>query len=259
MIYAKSKEGNKIKATKGVTATCYHCGEKLIAKCGIVNAWHWSHSVKTECDDLKKEMTEWHINWQERFPENNREVKVLYENGYRIADVKLDDGMVIEFQHSPINTDVIWEREKAHKNMIWILDYTNTYFRIYRESKDKYFVSITGFKKNFSHANKDIYINFYENLIYCPKTFKIYKVIDGKTSMANEDDLPENNYSYAKCLSPNECVHNVVAFEKKLSKIKRAIRQDNEIIEILKDKDVLAWFTRQNKTDGFKSICNKKY
>ena len=37
--------------------------------------------------------------------------------------------------------------------MIWILDYTNTYFRIYRESKDKYFVSITGFKKNFSHLH----------------------------------------------------------------------------------------------------------
>jgi competence CoiA-like predicted nuclease len=259
MIYAKGENGNKIKATKGAKATCLHCGEKLIAKCGIINMWHWSHSTKTECDLLKKEMTQWHIDWQEKFPEENREVKVLYKEGYRIADVKLNNGLVIEFQHSPIQNEVMWEREKAHENMIWILDHTDSYYRIYREGNGIYYMTLSSFKKNFAYSNKPVYINFQDDLLYCPKTFTILKVVDGKTEIVQEKDLPEDNYSYAKTLTPRECVHNVIMLEKKKSRVKKAIRQGDELIEALKDKDVFDWFVKQYRMDGFKSICKNNF
>jgi competence CoiA-like predicted nuclease len=258
MIYAKDEKGNKIKASRKAIATCFHCGEKLIPKCGEVNTWHWSHSKKTECESIGKDMSQWHIDWQEMFPEENREVKVMYKDSYRIADVKLNSGLVIEFQHSPILNEVIWEREKAHENMIWILDYTSNYYRIFREGKDMYYMTLTGFKKNFAYSNKPIYINFYKNLLYCPKTLNIFKVIDGKTILANEKDLPEDYYSYAKTLTPNECVHSLIDLEKKKSKVKKEIRKGNELIEILKDKEVFDWFVKQYKADKFESICKFK-
>lgn len=258
MIYAKDENGKKIKASRKAIGTCFHCGEKLTPKCGEVNTWHWSHSKETECDSAGKDMSQWHIDWQEMFPEENREVKVMYNRGYRIADVKLDSGLVIEFQHSQIPNNIIWEREKVHENMIWILDYTSNYYRIFRQGKDMYYMTLTGFKKNFAFSNKPIYINFYENLLYCPKTLNIFKVVDGKTILANENDIPENNYSYAKTLTPDECVHSLINLEKKKSKIKKAIREQNELIEMLKDKKVLDWFVKQHKLDKFESICKFK-
>ena len=258
MIYAKDENGNKIKAKRKATATCFHCGEKLTPKCGDVNAWHWSHSKKTECDSICKDMSQWHIDWQDMFPEETREVRVDYKDGYRIADVKLSSGLVIEFQHSPILSEIMWEREKAHENMIWILDHTSNYYRIYREGNGVYYMALSGFKKNFSYANKPIYINFYKNLLYCPTTHSILKVVNGKTIVAQEKDIPESKYSYARSNAPRECIHNLIDVEKKKSKLKKAMRQGSEIIEILKDKDVLDWFVRQHKIDKFESICRLK-
>jgi competence CoiA-like predicted nuclease len=258
MIYAKDKIGNKIKASRKAIGTCFHCGENLIPKCGTVNTWHWSHSKKTECESVGKDMSQWHIDWQEMFPEDNREVKVAYKESYRIADVKLNNGLVIEFQHSAIPNEVMWEREKAHDNMIWILDCVSSYYRVFRQSQKTYYMTLSGFKKNFSYANKPIYINFYGNLLYCPKTLSILKVVNGKTILAEESDIPENNYSYAKTLTPNECIHHIIDLENRKSKIKKAIRQKNKLIELLKDKDILDWFVKQYKIDKFESICKFK-
>ena len=112
MIYAKSETGGKIQASRGKKATCLHCGEKVIARCGEVNTWHWSHMKNSDCSSSNEGMTQWHINWQEQFPLENREVMVFKNGKGKIADVKLDNGLVIEFQHSSIKIEEIWERER---------------------------------------------------------------------------------------------------------------------------------------------------
>lgn len=54
-------------------------------------------------DDWKYDMSEWHRNWQNRFPESTREVVIEYKGESHRADI-LTGGYVIEFQHSPITS-----------------------------------------------------------------------------------------------------------------------------------------------------------
>ena len=39
-----------------------------------------------------------------------------------IADIKTPNGLVVEFQHSAINSEERLSRERYHKNMIWVVD-----------------------------------------------------------------------------------------------------------------------------------------
>lgn len=66
-------------------------------------------------------MTAWHKSWQDEFPIECREVKV----GEHRADVLVDD-FVIEFQHSSLPGPEIKAREQAYKNLIWIIDVTES-------------------------------------------------------------------------------------------------------------------------------------
>ena len=50
-----------------------------------------------------------------------REV-VMGENNEHRADVRLDNSLVIELQHSPISAEMIAERERFYGSMIWLFD-----------------------------------------------------------------------------------------------------------------------------------------
>ena len=67
------------------------------------------------------QMTQWHLEWQNRFDKKNREIKL----GNRRADVMIKD-LVVEFQHSRISQDEVKERgedyKKENKKIIWIID-----------------------------------------------------------------------------------------------------------------------------------------
>jgi hypothetical protein len=63
----------------------------------------------------------WHDDWQKQFPEAWREVPI----GCRIADVRLPDGFVIEFQHAEIHMREIRAREADYgPRMAWVWDAT---------------------------------------------------------------------------------------------------------------------------------------
>jgi len=94
----------------------------MIAACGEIVVHHWRHQNLENCDPWHGEMTPWHVDWQNQFPEENQEV-VINRNGIKhIADVLSDNKLVIEFQHSPISSKEIREREKFYGNMIWVVD-----------------------------------------------------------------------------------------------------------------------------------------
>lgn len=72
-----------------------------------------------------KKETEWHRDWKGLFPKEWQEIVHFAENSERhIADVKTDQGLVIEFQHSHIPTEERLSREVFYKKMIWIVDGT---------------------------------------------------------------------------------------------------------------------------------------
>jgi len=116
-------ENNKIEASKDIKeATCPCCGDYVTAKCGDIRAWHFSHKSKSDC--IYKPMTDWHYDWQNNFNKDFLEIiQIDDKTGEKhIADVKNSNGVVIEFQHSPISISEIESRESFYENMIWVLD-----------------------------------------------------------------------------------------------------------------------------------------
>ena len=94
----------------------------MIPKCGNERIRHWAHKGKRRCDPWWEE-TEWHRSWKNRFPEDWQEKVQFAENGEKhIADVKTDDGWVIEFQHSPIKAEERDSREAFYTSLIWVID-----------------------------------------------------------------------------------------------------------------------------------------
>lgn len=115
--------GARITPAPGVTgATCPVCSEPVIPKCGQVNSHHFSHLSTENCDPWHEHMTKWHMDWQNMFPENQREV-IIDRGGVRhVADVLTSSGHVIEFQHSPISATEIDQRERFYGSMVWVFD-----------------------------------------------------------------------------------------------------------------------------------------
>lgn len=118
MIWA-IKEDNRVKATPKSVASCPLCKQEMIAKCGEIKIWHWSHKSKKECDNWYEPESKWHINWKNEFPKEQQEVRI----GNHIADIKTKSGTIIELQNTPISLKEVKEREKFYGNkLIWLLN-----------------------------------------------------------------------------------------------------------------------------------------
>ena len=103
----------------------------MLAKCGTVRIHHWAHRGKCKGDVWWEPETEWHRAWKGHFPEPWQEIRQIADTGeIHIADVKTDQGCVLEFQHSPITPEERQAREAFYKKMVWVIDGT-------RRSRDK--------------------------------------------------------------------------------------------------------------------------
>jgi hypothetical protein len=88
-----------------------------------VKVWHWSHVGTKKCDQWWETETQWHRDWKEKFPSEWHEVGHRALNGERhVADVKTSNGLVLEFQHSPISDAERTARTNFYGNMIWLVD-----------------------------------------------------------------------------------------------------------------------------------------
>lgn len=104
---------------------CQCCESEVLAKQGDIKQWHFAHVSKNNCSDWWKPMTQWHKEWQDLFSKENIEIvhKCEKTGEKHIADVKLPNGTIIEFQHSSISKEEIELREQFYgKKMIWVLD-----------------------------------------------------------------------------------------------------------------------------------------
>ncbi len=152
---------------------CPLCNEELVIKNGNVRLKHFSHKIKSDCIDFDNDMSEWHRNWQKKFPIKNREVvlKVDEDNPFaehllrttHRADV-LCFGYAIEFQNSPISSKDFDDRNYFYhllrKKVIWIFNMVDFYKRdtieCYEEWHDR---KDNGGKYNWKYASKT-FINF---------------------------------------------------------------------------------------------------
>lgn len=117
--------GDRQEAQPKLSGICELHGCSVIAKCGKVKIWHWSHVGQSNCDPSKEPETPWHRSWKDQFPKEWQEVIHIAENGEKHrADVKTDKGYAIEFQHSPIKFEERQSRENFYKAIIWIVNGT---------------------------------------------------------------------------------------------------------------------------------------
>jgi competence protein CoiA len=111
------------KAMPGTSGVCPCCKNKVIAKCGRIKIWHWSHESLSDCDDWYEPISDWHLSWQDMVEEKYREVVV----GNHRADIKDDTGRVFEIQNSPLSIEDMEEREDYYNNMVWIFNGSKFY------------------------------------------------------------------------------------------------------------------------------------
>lgn len=171
---------------------CPICKEPVVLKQGSIVIPHYAHKVASNCDDTN-DMSDWHIEWQNRFPEETREVVI----GNHRADVCYGND-VIEFQHSKMSASEFIQRTIYYtgqgKTLIWIFDFqdendderieeyahckyawkyaskTFTYFNP-KEWKDKVFLmfQLDDYIHRVNWCIKDGYINSYKR--FCVKDY----------------------------------------------------------------------------------------
>lgn len=131
MLYALDVQTNLRRRPQktGDRALCPDCGDMMQAKCGVIMPHHWAHTAISGCNgNWSGEMTDWHVNWQERFPEEQREIRISRDGINHRADVLTSNGIVIEFQHSYLSPFETAEREEFYQNIIWVTDDENAAF-----------------------------------------------------------------------------------------------------------------------------------
>lgn len=103
---------------------CPICGGKLRQRRGDVRVPHFAHISACE-DNWNYDMTEWHKSWQEKYPEENREVVLRNKGQTHRADVLIASN-VVEFQYSPISKSEFFERNRFYNacgyKVIWLFN-----------------------------------------------------------------------------------------------------------------------------------------
>lgn len=112
-----------VEATKGAKGKCPHCRSDMIAKCGDIYTHYWAHKNKDDCDSWHESETIWHYIWKKTFGLEYAEKRITKGDIWHIADIKTKDGIILEFQNSPISIEDIEKREEFYgERMLWIIN-----------------------------------------------------------------------------------------------------------------------------------------
>ncbi len=125
MLFALNENNVKIAATPKARGKCPSCGETVIACVGEIIYPYWRHEQKSPSNCVAAQYEnegEWHATWKFLFGKEFAEQYIRQGDKTRRADVRLNNGLVIEIQHSSIDTREIRARERFHHKMIWVFD-----------------------------------------------------------------------------------------------------------------------------------------
>jgi competence protein CoiA len=217
-------DGERIEATPKAKGVCPHCQSEMVAKCGRVKVWHWSHKGNPPCDPWWEPETEWHREWKDKFPKEWQEISHidLATGEKHIADVKNSFGLVIEFQHSAMKPEERISREKFYKSMVWVIDgkrgeLDESYFNIgvsgpIQKSPLAYQINWYGKSRllhNWGESEVKVYIDFGKDILWRLVFFDGVKKVGAvgplprsafiedchKGTKISVTELPENNDS----------------------------------------------------------------
>jgi len=124
--YAINNDKQRVEVSEsGELALCPCCSKPVKGRRGDHRIHHWYHyeGLSSNCDGWYEPMTEWHLKWQNYFPSQNQEVVITKDGEKHIADIKTSTGVILEFQNSSINSNVIRKREKFYgQKLVWIIN-----------------------------------------------------------------------------------------------------------------------------------------
>jgi hypothetical protein len=217
-------DGKRTEAHKGLHGQCPVCRNPVIAKCGEKNVHHWAHESVQDCDSWWENKGEWHCKWQDEFDNDWQEIIIETNGEKHIADIKTPNGLVIEFQHSPISLEEQRKREKFYKNMIWVVDCSNSK-NAYKKFQKKTLFKETIEGTNFAYVSRDCFPDTWQKNTV-PVIFDFF-------GFKNPDDrllyriFPDNNIMEEIYFEQfvNEVKQNT--FSKKICEIKQKITQKN--------------------------------
>ncbi|MFM8296421.1 MAG: competence protein CoiA [Microcystaceae cyanobacterium] len=250
------------KAFKGGRGICPKCQEVVIASCGEIYIWHWKH--QNICDSWFEPETEWHLDWKEQFPEDWQEF-VIEDNATgikHVADIKTNEGVVIEFQNSPISSAEIKEREEFYKNMIWVVNAVN--FKDNFSFRSVVRDQLRVLEQNISNQKKAIKEQLEEDLNKAKENFKSLELeyLSAKNYITRlEDQFSE----YVEYLSQSQCFSETIVTQlKKAHSIKdiEFLSQAYVIVEMVVTqlgKTIIDQKTRINYLTPRKSIHGISY
>jgi hypothetical protein len=133
--------------------SCPGCGGLLIAKCGPINAHHWAHDRRADCDAWSEPLGPWHLGWQDLVrPDFVEVVRAPHR-----ADVVGNGGVVVELQHSPISAEDVAAREAFYGGLVWLFDATHRF--AYMKSGERAFFSL-GQTKHLELCTKPVFLDF---------------------------------------------------------------------------------------------------
>jgi competence protein CoiA len=210
---------------------CPICLQPVTAKCGVQRAWHWAHDSKKDCDSWWEE-TEWHRAWKSRFPLEWQEV-VLYDtqSGEKhLADIRTKHGLVIEFQHSPLDPQERVARESFYKNMIWIVDASH------RKNDFKRFLK--GSSQFLKTHHQSIF-----RVLFPDKVFPANWVESTKPVFFDFRDLisvdpNEKLREFLWCLLPGRVERQAVVIALNRSDIVTEVTEQSDLVEVLRKTGV---------------------
>jgi hypothetical protein len=125
----------------------------LFAKCGQINAHHWAHETRDDCDTWSEPIGPWHVWWQNLV----RAEFVEVTKGPHRADIVGNGGTVVELQHSSISAEDIAARETHYGDMVWLFDATQRFARM--KSGARAFFSL-GQTKHLDLCKKPVFLDF---------------------------------------------------------------------------------------------------
>jgi len=189
--YSKNNKNHLLKCSKGHELICIN---------GKIKKPHFRHKNIDDIGDEK--MTLWHCEWQGNFP--NTEIYFPKINDKQIKDRRADallieHKIVIEFQHSKISYDEVFNRkcdyELNNHKTIWIID-GNSSIKVKKlDYSDRFFIEFTSdlWKYKSFICYEFIFINI-NNMIYkiYPKDVKS-NMIDVESPIKQEDFISRLN------------------------------------------------------------------
>lgn len=150
-------------AEKGEKYFCPCCNEPTILKSGKIKAPHFAHKSHHNCDPWYSEMSDWHREWQERFPLNCREVVIRHNGERHRADICIGK-YIIEFQNSYLSDEQFIKRTEFYTSagykLIWVFNVKNKNIIPHRRRNVYNWKNPVNTFKRFDTSNKDVFLYF---------------------------------------------------------------------------------------------------